>query len=300
MSNVRVRGRLIGALAMLSAVCGWAQTKDQVVTFQIAATHNAVSTTSGVQPPLRIAWSVDLGATVSYPLIAAGKVFVIAGDYFANGVNLYALDAATGTTVWGPVPIARGYYWWAAAAYDNGRIFVVPNSVSGFSSGAMFAYDAASGRQLWSMALPGQYMFNSPPTALNGIVYTGGAGTGGTIYAVRESDGKLLWNGAVMNGDDSSPAVSSNGVYVSYACPQTYRFGPTTGSQAWHYSGPCEGGGGSTPVLYQGSLYVRDSFINSHNGAVLGANRAPCSDISTAPTRRCFWTAQLSTRRTTA
>ena len=136
----------------------------------------------------------------------------------------------------------------------------------------MIAYDANTGKQLWSVALPGQYVFTSPPTALGGVVYTSGAGTGGTVYAVRETDGKVLWTGSVMNGDDSSPAVTTNGVYVSYACPQSYRFNPTKGILSWHFTGPCEGGGGSTPVLYDGFLYVRDSFINTHNGVVLNAS----------------------------
>jgi hypothetical protein len=35
------------------------------------------------------------------------------------------------------------------------------------------------------------------------------------------------------------------GVYVSYACPQTYGFDALKGGLMWHYAGPCEGGGGS-------------------------------------------------------
>jgi outer membrane protein assembly factor BamB len=60
-----------------------------------------------------------------------------------------------------------------------------------------------------------------------------------------------------MNGDHSSPAVSSDGVFVSYPC-QVYKFDPITGSSLWHYSGPCEGGGGKTPAYANGLLYVRD------------------------------------------
>ena len=129
MSHLRFAGVMV-CLFLLASTCSAAD-KDQAVTFQMTPTHNAVSTTNGMQAPLRIAWSVDLGAAVSYPLIAAGKVFVIAGDYYANGVNLYALDGAAGTTIWGPVAIPRGYYWSATAAYDNGKIFVVPETVIG-------------------------------------------------------------------------------------------------------------------------------------------------------------------------
>jgi outer membrane protein assembly factor BamB len=106
---------------------------------------------------------------------------------------------------------------------------------------------------------------------VNGIVFTGGAGTGGTVYAVNETNGAVLWMMPVENGDHSSPAVVSGKVFVSYACPQAYAFNAVTGQQLWHYSGSCEGGGGATPVVHAGQVYVRDSFFTQTNGLVLDA-----------------------------
>lgn len=249
-----------------------ATSTDVAVTYQINIQHTGNMSTTNMTLPLRVKWSVDLGAPVSYPLIAAGKVFVIAGPDSSGNVNLYALSALNGALVWGPVLIPQGYYWWAAAAYENGKIFVVPNTVAGLGSGAMYAFDANTGNLLWNTILPGQYFFTAPPTAKGGIVYTSGAGGGGTVYAVRESDGAVLWTASVMNGDDSSPVVASGSVYVSYVCPQTYKFSASTGALIWHYSGPCEGGGGATPVLFEGLLYVRDwSASSGHNGDILNA-----------------------------
>ena len=76
---------------------------DLAVTYQINAHHTGAISTPKLVPPLKTKWSVDLGASVSYPLIAEGKVFVIAGAI--GQVNLYALDASTGSTLWGPVLI---------------------------------------------------------------------------------------------------------------------------------------------------------------------------------------------------
>ena len=256
--------------AVLSAS---AQTgKDLAVTYQINAHHTGEIFSPGLVPPLRLKWSVDMGATVSYPLIAENKVFVIAGPDASKEVNLYALDAQTGHRLWGPVLIPEGPYYWAASAYESGVIYVVPNAVPNFSSGAMYAFSAHDGHPIWNITLPGQYFFTAPPTAFNGVVYTGGAGDGGTVYAVRESDGKLLWTGSVENGDNSSPVVTANAIYVSYVCPQSYKFAAKTGTLIWHYNGPCEGGGGATPVLYNGLLYVRDwSKSNGHDGDILDA-----------------------------
>lgn len=243
---------------------------DLAVTYQINAHHTGAISTPTLVPPLKTKWSVDLGASVSYPLIAEGKVFVIAGAI--GQVNLYALDASTGSTLWGPVLIPEGAYGWAAAAYDNGTVYVVPNTLPGLSNGELIAYSSANGNELWTAKLMGQYFFTAPPTAGNGFVYTSGAGAGGTVYAVKESDGTVEWTASVMNGDNSSPVVTLSGVYVSYVCPQTYKFNPTTGKQIWHYSGPCEGGGGATPVLYNGLLYVRDwASSYGHNGHILSA-----------------------------
>jgi outer membrane protein assembly factor BamB len=274
MTNLRFVSIVVFCLLLVVLGASAQAAKDLAVTYQINTHHTGAITTPGLVPPLKVEWSVDMGATVSYPLIAEGKVFVIAGPDASKRVNLYALDAQTGRTLWGPVLIPEGAYYWAAAAYDNGVIYVVPNSVPGFSSGAMYAFNAHDGHAIWNVALPGQYLFTAPPTAFDGIVYTGGAGDGGTVYAVRETDGKVFWTGSVENGDNSSPVVTTGGVYVSYVCPQSYKFTLKTGALIWHYSGPCEGGGGATPVLYNGLLYVRDwSKSNGHDGDILDAKK---------------------------
>ena len=82
----------------------------------------------------------------------------------------------------------------------------------------MTAWDAATGARAWSRNLDGQYSFSSPPTAFGGSVCVGGAGSGGTVYAVDGATGALRWTASVENGDDSSPVVTDDAVYVSYAC----------------------------------------------------------------------------------
>jgi len=261
------------SLALTASMSAQPAAVDEAVTYQINPAHTGANNTKGLKPPLSILWSVDLHATVSYPLIAEGKIFVVAGDSNAGNDNLYALDAATGNTLWGPVVIPNGAYWWAAAAYDNGTVFVVPDTSNPFGQGAMFAYDAATGSLLWSATLPFQYLYNSAPTALNGIVYTAGAGEGGTVYAVDETNGNVLWTAGVANGNNSSPVVTSKGVYVSYVCPNVYDFAPLTGTTIWSYSPGCDGGGGNTPVLFGGKLYVRDAIVyEGYNGGVFKAS----------------------------
>ncbi|HSB27888.1 MAG TPA: PQQ-binding-like beta-propeller repeat protein, partial [Pyrinomonadaceae bacterium] len=160
---------------------------------------------------------------------------------------------------------------WSAACYENGRVFAVNGD------GLLRAFDGTAGNLIWSVQLPGQYSFSAPPTVSQGVVYVSGAGSGGTVYAVNADSGAVLWTKSVMNGDNSSPAVTSDGVYVSYSCPNVYKLDPATGAEIWHYSPGCSGGGGKTPALYDGRLYVRDfsdTIFDANTGSITGSFNA--------------------------
>jgi outer membrane protein assembly factor BamB len=238
----------------LAASTAWSAAPPEATTYQMTVDHAGVTTSGGaVALQANPLWSIDLGGPISYPLISGGIVYVTigAGASATSGTQLVALDAKTGKTLWGPVSFPGRP--WSNAAVDGGKVFVVDND------GLLSSFDAATGTPGFSEQLPGQYFFTSPPVASSGTVYTGGAGSGGTVYAVDESSGVVKWTASVENGDNSSPALSGSGVYVSYTCPQTYDFDPSTGATLWHYSGPCEGGGGKTAAYAGGKLYVRDS-----------------------------------------
>jgi outer membrane protein assembly factor BamB len=235
--------------------------------YQISVAHDGFSGDTTIVSPLSARWSHAFAGPVSYPLIVGGMVYVtVADNGGSNGTNLYALDQATGSVVWSQ-PIS-GTYFWSNAAYDNGEIFVLNYD------GLLREFNAATGAPGWSVQLPGQDAFSSPPTADGGVVYTGGAGSGGTVYAVSEADGSVLWTQAVANGDNSSPALSSTSVFVSYTCQNVYAFDRTTGTSLWSDSGPCEGGGGKTPVYYNGQVYIRDfngnQILDAGTGQVVG------------------------------
>ena len=156
----------------------------------------------------------------------------------------------------------------ASAAYENCALFVLSSPFA--TAGTLYAYDANAGNQKWATSLGGQWSFTAGITALNGMVYTGAAGSGGTLYAVNESTGVLVWTQEVMNGDSSTPAVTETGIYVSYPC-QTYDFDPGSSSQLWNANNGCEGGGGATPVVANGSVYSPDSSGGTFNGDIFDA-----------------------------
>lgn len=259
---------LLGLISILFATSAPAQVpSDQARMYQIDATHTGSVTSPGLTPPLKQKWSVNFGQSISYPIIADGKVFVTVRNASSSGTVLYALDGASGTTTWSFA--LGGNSWWSALCYENGRVFAVNGS------GMLRGFDAAAGSVVWSRQLPGQNSFSSAPTVSQGVIYTGGAGSGGTVYAVSADTGIVLWTAPVANGDQSSPAVTTDGVYVSYSCPNVYKLNPANGALIWKNNSGCSGGGGKTPALYNGRLYVRDYnpdyIFDSQTGGIAGS-----------------------------
>ena len=316
-------GVLLGAAVSVGALVAPAGAQGTQVgestAYQVDARHDGSVVDSKVgAPPLTKKWSRDLGGSVSYPIVADGRVFATAVSPSGHGTTLYAVNAATGKDAWAPVGLG-GTYPWSALAYGGGRLYALNGD------GVMTAFDPATGAKIWTAALPGQYSFTSPPTYAGGVVYTGGAGSGGTLYAVDAASGAVRWKQSVMNGDESSPAVTPTGVYVSYACEQTYAFDPASGNPIWHHATDCEGGGGRTPVLGDGGVWVRDdgvktpTVLNAATGVVRdtyaagGSSPAPAFDGRQgyfvdggvlqeryAPTLATRWTFKGDGRLTTA
>jgi len=211
----------------------------------------------------------------SYPLVVDGTVYVTAGDSGGSyGTTLYALDQATGAVIWQHG--LGGTYYWSGLAYDAGRVFAVNYD------GLLSAFDAVTGDVDWSYQLPGQYAFSSPPTAVDGIVYDGGAGFGGTLYANRESSGAQVWTNEVATGDNSSPAVDGSDVFVTYP-DNYYAFDRTTGASTGSTPSAGMAEGGRTPVVADGHVFVRDGAASAR--IVSEADGAPQGPLAstTAP-----------------
>lgn len=246
-----------------------ALTTTQSVTYQANVQHTGY-VDGTLRPPLTQKWAVNFGGlrgSVGYPVVANGIVVVPAEN------DLVALSAKTGRVLWTKPP-PSSVNGWVGAAYDNGVIFASPFTTHGKRNYGMFAFDEKTGKKLWAADVVGQFSLSSPPAAASGVVYTSATGFGGTLYAFKESKGALKWTAEVQGGNDSSPVVTQRGIYVSYSCPQTYDFNPKDGKQLWHYSGTCYGGGGSTPALYKGLLFVEAGvgLGGGYNGVIFAAN----------------------------
>jgi outer membrane protein assembly factor BamB/N-acetylneuraminic acid mutarotase len=232
------------------------------VAYQVNPAHDGSQQAAALPSELARKWAVPLGEGISYPLIAGGKVFVTVANPSGYGTSLYALDGETGSVVWGPVDL-EGTSWSSGIAYDDGRVFALN------FNGVVRAFEAATGQLLWQETMRLQHSFTSPPTASRGIVYVGGSGSGGTLFALDAATGRELWAQDVTYGDHSSPALSEDGVFVSYACVRAFKFDRWSGDQVWWNVTGCSGGGGRTAVYHGGKLYARDT-VTSPAGYIFG------------------------------
>jgi outer membrane protein assembly factor BamB len=236
-------------------------TSADASTFRMDPRHLATADGGSFTLPSGAHWTKQLGGRVSYPLIVGNRVYVIVQS--SSSTNLYALDAQTGTTVWGPVAVGSAF----GLTYDQGRIYTIDGD------DLVQAFNSSDGSFVWSARMA-QSFSDALPTAVDGVLYTAGTGSGGTVYATNEANGALLWSAGVANGDWSAPTIANGHVFVSYGCDVAYSFPTTGGAATWgHYDG-CSGGGGATTALYQGRLYVRDSSIvlDELNGHELAPN----------------------------
>lgn len=246
--------------------------KDAVA-FQINPAHTGAVTFNSVSFPSNPTWSVNVGGTPSYALIADGKVIVtVQLSLTSSSAEVLALDQTTGATVWGPVLLSGA----PTAAYDNGRVFVLSGSRIGQAT--LQAFDVNTGAVDWTTPVGGMAAWNGMPIAADGKVYVG---TQGIVYAINESSGALLWTGN-LSGSNITAAATVDGVYASYSC-QTSNFRPATGEVIWGNNAGCGGGGMGMPTVANQLVYAaNDGIYNAETGASEGNYAADTAPAFTA------------------
>jgi outer membrane protein assembly factor BamB len=138
-------------------------------------------------------------------------------------------NTSPGTTVWA-APVSGSVI--VAPALDNGVLFVADDS------GALHAFDAATGAPRWTIQLAGPVGGVSMAVA-NGLIFA--RMRLDTLAAYRESDGSLAWGRQFPTLDVGTAAVESGVLYAVAVDPSDqqhagflYAFDPATGHPLWH------------------------------------------------------------------
>jgi outer membrane protein assembly factor BamB len=237
-------------------------------------------------------WTKKLnGGCYSSPIVAKGTVYLTSDDGY-----LYALSAVSGRKRWkyGPVDrdepaaFARGVVYVGATAVDGKTGNVLWNHGGGSEavvdgvdyvaaiSGLVVAYDATTGRKLWSHQLPSGSW--SSPSVANDVLYQGSE-TGG-VYALDAGTGKSLWSYQAAGPVWATPTVANGVVYFESsefsepfspgsqgARPRNpayeanlYALDAVSGKLLWSYAGA---GGEASPVIVGGVVYTGSETMSS-------------------------------------
>jgi outer membrane protein assembly factor BamB len=251
--------------------CASSGATGSATAYQINPSHSGFQANDSLLAPLTLKWDTDIGAPLSYPLIADGLVFV-AGTH-DQIVYAFGLAADNGMPLWGPSGLTNAGQW-AGMAYDDGRLY------SQSTDGWIDAVDPASGASIWGTKLGG-LAFTSPPTASDGIVYV----AGGPIDALDGASGRVLWTNGISQYV-TMPTVGPDALYLAYGCEQASSLDLRTGALSWQVGDSCSNTG-ATSALAGERLYVRDStsssgtILDARNGQTLGgfsASQLPAID----------------------
>lgn len=140
-----------------------------------------------------------------------GQIYVSSSAaYGSSGSELSAYRESDGRKVWTQSFGNLAYPSVNAPAYANSKVYMAAGQQG---NGSMYAFDAASGKELFKSAMPGQFPTYLAPTLFNGSVYSNG-GTFGGLYSFSADTGVRNFVTTLAQQDRWTPAVSLNGVYA--------------------------------------------------------------------------------------
>lgn len=214
------------------------------------AQRNGVSPAYG---PLsaQAAWSTGPQSIIAWnPVVVGNRVFVVRQTGGAqlnqppagapNDAPLYALDLATGATIWrADLPYNAGEWTTWLLGHSNGRVYAARSGNGATALGRVHALDAATGATAWvSAEVISAGAYDGCVFADNGDLIVGSFQK---IWRIRATDGTTVWT-ANRQGSVSGHCGAvrfGNAVYVADSAPGGQvikRFDLATG--AFRYQGP--------------------------------------------------------------
>ena len=136
----------------------------------------------------------------------------------------------------------------------------------------MQAFNARSGKPLWTIQFPTEASFDTAPVAQDGIVYAMGAGSGSSFYAIDETTGQISWAGSATSTawPSSIPTITAGSVFFAMPC-EVAAYNKGTGKPIWNYTvtESCDGAVGARSAYFLGDVYA--SYVTVVSGAILGS-----------------------------
>ncbi len=175
--------------------------------------------------PTRLAWKRPLPVQANQPLYTHGKILVNAalpGNRY--GSRVVALNPSNGHKIW-----QRSF----DTTYFSAPIAATGDEVISVSyDGVVRAFTIKSGKLLWKKAATSRG--DAAPIATGNAVYIN---RGGTVTALRASDGHLLWRSSSgLHTADETLALDNARVYVTDDCGSAAALSRTSGLTVWKHA----------------------------------------------------------------
>jgi outer membrane protein assembly factor BamB len=172
----------------------------------------------------KLLWRKNMGlataiVTVNAAAVSNNEVYVSSTDNTASSY-LFALNASDGSTVWSTQVTNQLF---TAPVVVHGTIYIDSSALqqqggSDVKDSYVYAFNAATGKQLWRSDKIGNYI-PAPPTVTNNVVYIGSQD--GNLYAFDATSGKRLWRYNAGGAIISSPQVADGVVYAGITATST-------------------------------------------------------------------------------
>ena len=153
----------------------------------------AFNATSG-----RVLWTAPVG-TARWTTATGDITFspaVVNGVVYIGTDKLYALNASTGKVLWSA---SAGDYVSSSPAVANGVVYISAND------GKLYAFNTSTGKMLWSISITG--FSASSPVVANGVIYLGAntlsafdATSGKTLWTDSDNANYITSSATVVNG----------------------------------------------------------------------------------------------------
>jgi len=198
-----------------------------------------------------------------------GRFYVSTGSVYEGGrIAITAYNESDGSQVWSHSFLDLAYPSTNPPAFSGGRVFV---SAGSQGSTAMFAFDAASGLQLFSTPMASQWDNYLAPTIFNGNVFSEG-GTYGGLYSFAAATGAQNFYAYLPQYDGWTPAVDAQNLYA-YLDGKLHIVDPGTGAVRATIADPTYSWNGYTvagaPVIGAGGIVFAGNLSNQTDNAIV-------------------------------
>ena len=197
-------------------------------TYQANTAHDGYVAGTIDPTAFRVIWTASLpNDNLTAVAVGGGKVFVGADLRFgpATAPNFFALDEQTGAVSWqhtlGSIFSVNGPAFADGVVYEQAGAGIDP-----FQFPTLYAWDAASGAQIFAVKYGAQFEHYLAPTIAGNSVYINGGSNGG-MYSFDARTGQQNWFTKLAQFDLWTPAVSGGYCYAytgSNSYPMKSRF----------------------------------------------------------------------------